>query len=110
MTTEPDHPEPDAVLHPAAGGKRPLSIINLMRRRWQVSLLSLVLVTVETVGYQVGPFLTKIGIDSGINSGISPTISVVVICGVVYIGSVFATMVVERNSDPCEPAGSRRRS
>src|SRR5580704_595395 len=62
VATEPEHPEPDArFAHRPPKGQRSLSIINLMRRRWQVSLLSLIFVTVETIGYQVGPFLTKIG-------------------------------------------------
>jgi ATP-binding cassette subfamily B protein len=117
VATEPDHGDPHVTFthRPERLGR--LSIFSLMRRRWQVALLSMVFVTIETVGYQVGPLLTKIGIDSGIGHTANkvvnghvvlgsngrpvavadPRLSIVVTCGVIYIASVFLTMYVERN-------------
>ncbi|HWD25492.1 MAG TPA: ABC transporter ATP-binding protein [Acidimicrobiales bacterium] len=114
--TEPTHPEPDATFHHRPDRRKRLSLWSLLRRQWKLTLLSTMFVTIEAVGYQVGPFLTKIGIDNGIAhtepklvdgkpvfSGgkevfvAHPRLSVVVICGVIYIVSVLLTMWVERS-------------
>ena len=49
--------------------------------RWRIALLSLIFLTIETVGFQTGPLLTQIGIDYGL-VGKEPHLDVVIACGV----------------------------
>jgi ATP-binding cassette subfamily B protein len=58
-------------------------------------LLSVIFLTVETIGFQTGPYLTQVGIDDGL-VGKHQHIDVVVICGLVYLFSVLVTVFVER--------------
>ena len=80
----------------------------MIKDRWRIALLSVVFLTIETVGFQTGPYLTQIGIDDGLSASTS-TSSVVVICGVVYLVSVLLTVFVER-AGSATPASSPRRS
>jgi ATP-binding cassette subfamily B protein len=63
--------------------------------RWQIALLSVIFLTIETIGFQTGPYLTQVGIDDGL-IGKHQHIDVVVICGLVYLFSVLVTVFVER--------------
>ena len=67
----------------------------MIKDRWQIALLSVIFLTIETVGFQTGPYLTQIGIDDGL-VGKHQHLDVIVICGVVYIVSVLLTVFVER--------------
>jgi ATP-binding cassette subfamily B protein len=109
VATEPEHGDPDVFFTHRPGRARRLTLSTLLRRRWELAAISTALITVETVGYQVGPLLTKIGIDNGIAHTATvirngkrvvvsqPRLSIVVICGLIYIASVLITMVVERS-------------
>jgi len=95
VDTEPDHGEPDAVFTQRATDKRVLSISQMVKDRWQIALLSVIFLTIETVGFQTGPYLTQIGIDDGL-VGAHRHLEVVVVCGLVYLVSVVLTVFVER--------------
>jgi ATP-binding cassette subfamily B protein len=91
---EPDHGEPAARYTPRNTDLRPLTLGRLMRRRWRLAVMALVLVALESVGFQTGPYLTQIGIDDGIakdNRG------VLVAAGLIYLLTVALTVMVERN-------------
>jgi ATP-binding cassette, subfamily B, bacterial len=94
IATEPQHPEPDARYTASNADRRRLTLGSLLRRRWQLSVTGLVLVALESVGYQTGPYLTQIGIDQGIARN---RISVVVATGVIYLVTVGITIAIERN-------------
>ena len=93
VASEPDHGEPDAVFTQRSTDLRPLTLMSMMRLRWKVAVVSLVLLTIETIGFQTGPYLTQIGIDHGIRAR---HLSVVIWVGVAYLLSVVITVYVER--------------
>ena len=95
VATEPDHGEPPAKFTHISNDTRPLTLRRMIVDRWQIALLSVVFLTVETVGFQTGPYLTQIGIDDGL-VGPHHHLSVVVVCGLVYLASVIITVFVER--------------
>jgi ATP-binding cassette, subfamily B, bacterial len=95
VQTEPDHGEPDAPFAQRPSDTRPLTLTRMIVDRWRIALASVVLLTVETVGFQTGPYLTQIGIDDGL-VGKHHHLDVVVICGLVYLLSVLLTVFVER--------------
>jgi ATP-binding cassette subfamily B protein len=93
LETEPEHPAPTAVFTRHTEDRRPLSLRLLIRHRWKLALVALLLVGLETLGYQTGPYLTQIGIDSGI---LKHSMTVVIGCGIIYLVIVGLTVVVER--------------
>jgi ATP-binding cassette, subfamily B, bacterial len=93
LKTEPEHPAPTAVFTRHNDDHRPLSLRLLIRNRWKLALVALILVGIETAGYQTGPYLTQIGIDSGI---LKHSMTVVIGCGIAYLVIVGLTVVVER--------------
>jgi ATP-binding cassette, subfamily B, bacterial len=95
VATEPDHGDPAAVFTQRATDARPLTLRRMITDRWQIALLSVIFLTIETIGFQTGPYLTQVGIDDGL-IGKHQHIDVVVICGLVYLFSVLVTVFVER--------------
>ena len=93
VETEPEHPAPTAAFTRHTEDRRPLSLRLLIRHRWKLALVALLLVGLETAGYQTGPYLTQIGIDSGI---LKHSMTVVIACGIAYLVIVGLTVVVER--------------
>jgi ATP-binding cassette subfamily B protein len=94
VATEPDHGEPAARYTPRNTDWRRLTLGLLLRRRWRFAIVALVLVALESVGYQTGPYLTQIGIDDGIAKGRT---AVLVATGLIYLLTVVLTVAVERN-------------
>lgn len=94
LATEPDHGEPAAAYTPRNTDRRSLTLGRLVRRRWRLAVVALVLVALESVGYQTGPYLTQIGIDDGIAKGRT---GVLVVTGLAYLLTVVLTVIVERN-------------
>jgi ATP-binding cassette subfamily B protein len=95
IETEPDHGEPGVVFTQRSPDNRSLTLTRMIMDRWRIALLSVVFLTIETVGFQTGPYLTQIGIDDGL-VGKHRHLDVVVICGVIYLVSVLLTVFVER--------------
>ncbi|HVB07087.1 MAG TPA: ABC transporter ATP-binding protein [Acidimicrobiales bacterium] len=93
VETEPDHGEPDAVFTARSTDRRILTLSRLIVDRWKLATAALIFLTIETIGFQTGPYLTKIGIDSGVHAG---HLHIVVECGVAYLASVLITVLVER--------------
>jgi ATP-binding cassette subfamily B protein len=94
LETEPEHPTPTVAFSRRNPERRRLSLFQLIRNRWQLALFGVLLATVEAAGYQSGPYLTQIGIDSGI---LRRSFAVVVATGIAYIVIVGLTVVVERS-------------
>jgi ATP-binding cassette, subfamily B, bacterial len=95
VATEPDHGEPDAIFTQRPSDTRPLTLRRMIGDRRHVALLSLVFLTLETIGFQTGPYLTQIGIDDGL-LGKEQHLNVVIACGLIYLSTVLLTVVVER--------------
>ena len=95
VATEPDHGEPGAVFTQRPTDTRTLTLSHMILDRWRVALLSLIFLTVETIGFQTGPYLTQIGIDDGL-VGKQQHLDVVIACGLIYLVTVLLTVVVER--------------
>jgi ATP-binding cassette subfamily B protein len=93
LGSEPDHPDPTAVFTPRNPDPLPLTLGRLVRNRWRLLVGALVLIALESVGYQTGPYLTQIGIDRGILKGSTP---VLVATGLIYLLTVALTVLVER--------------
>ncbi len=93
VASEPDHGEPEVVFSHRQEDRRILTLGRLLADRWRLALASLIFLTIETVGFQTGPYLTKIGIDAGVVKG---NLQVIIICGVAYLLSVLLTVFVER--------------
>jgi ATP-binding cassette subfamily B protein len=91
---EPDHGEPAARYSPRVTDHRALTLSRLIRRRWPLAVMALFLVTLESVGYQTGPYLTQIGIDDGI---VKDNRTVLVATGLIYLLTVAVTVAVERH-------------
>jgi ATP-binding cassette subfamily B protein len=67
LASEPDWPEPDDVTFTHRAVERPgVSLKRMVGAHRSTLILCSVLVIVETVSLQAGPFLTQIGIDRGI--------------------------------------------
>ncbi len=64
---------------------RPFTLSRFLAPHWPGLLLALLLVGLETVAMQMGPLLTKIGIDRGIDAG---RFDVVLIVSGAYLASV----------------------
>lgn len=98
IATEPEHPRPTAVYTPRNQDRGRLTLWSLVRARWSIAVWSLVFLTIETIGFQTGPYLTQIGIDDGIGTAAHPHhhLSVIVITGFVYLATVIVTVMVER--------------
>jgi ATP-binding cassette, subfamily B, bacterial len=98
LKTEPEHDDPEIAFSHQEPPHRRLTLMSLIKHQWRFGLLSLVFIAIETVGLQTGPFLTQIGIDSGLGTHPPKTAHawIVVWCGVAYILSVIATVIVER--------------
>lgn len=93
--TEPDHGEPDATFTQRSQDTRLLTLTSMIKDRWKIALWSVVFLTIETAGFQTGPYLTQIGIDKGL-LGKQKHLSIIVIVGVIYLVSVLLTVLVER--------------
>ena len=93
LGTEPEHPAPVARFTRRDPDRRPLTLGLLLRHRWQLALSALILVAIESTGYQTGPYLTQIGIDDGIARH---RVGVVVATGIIYLCTVAITVMVER--------------
>ncbi len=66
LETEPDHPEPNVHYSPVAPDRRPFTLRRFLRPQAGRLAVAVGLVVLETVTGQVGPLLTKIGIDRGV--------------------------------------------
>ena len=95
VATEPDHGEPNAVFTQRATDTRVLTLRRMILDRKRVALLSLIFLTVESIGFQTGPYLTQIGIDDGL-VGKEQHLDVVIACGLIYLVTVLLTVLVER--------------
>ncbi len=95
MATEPDHGEPDVVFTQRPTDTRVLTLRQMIMDRWHIALLSLIFLTVESIGFQTGPYLTQIGIDDGL-VGKEQHLDVVIACGLIYLVTVLLTVLVER--------------
>lgn len=92
---EPDHGEPDVVFTPLPTDTRVLTLRQMIMDRWRIALMSLIFLTIETIGFQTGPYLTQIGIDDGL-VGKHQHLDVVIACGIIYLVTVLLTVLVER--------------
>jgi ATP-binding cassette, subfamily B, bacterial len=95
MATEPGHGEPDAVFTQRPTDTRVLTLRRMIMDRWRIALLSLIFLTVESIGFQTGPYLTQIGIDDGL-VGKQQHLDVIIACGLIYLVTVLLTVLVER--------------
>ena len=95
VATEPDHGEPGVVFTQRPTDTRTLTLSHMILDRRRVALLSLIFLTVESIGFQTGPYLTQIGIDDGL-VGKEKHLDVVIACGLIYLVTVLLTVVVER--------------
>lgn len=93
LATEPEHPRPTARFDHRNPDTQRLTIMRLLLKRWRLAVTAIVLVALESVGYQTGPFLTQIGIDDGIAKH---RVGVLVATGVIYLLTVGLTVLVER--------------
>ena len=64
---EPEHEEPIIEFTRSQFDRRPFGLRSFLAPQWLALLGAFVLVIVETIALQAGPFVTKIAIDSGIN-------------------------------------------
>ena len=95
IAREPDYGDPGAVFTQRPADDRPLTLTRLVLGRWRVALAARLFITVETVGFQTGPFLTQIGIDDGL-TGQHRHLGIVVACGIAYLVSVALTVLAQR--------------
>lgn len=93
LADEPEHPEPDAVYHHRQPKRPPLNLRWLLFRQKKPLALALVLVILETVALQSGPYLTQLGIDHGIAQHNTKWL---VIPALAFLGTVFLTAVASR--------------
>jgi ATP-binding cassette subfamily B protein len=90
---EPDHTgEPPLFTHRNLD-HRPLNLRRMFAAHKKIVVVSGVMVAIEAVTLQAGPFLTQIGIDKGIDKGVSHhNWGIVVATGVAFILAVLATI------------------
>jgi ATP-binding cassette, subfamily B, bacterial len=93
VAKEPDHGEPDAVFTHQVTDRRRLTLWLLLRRHRAAVILAGVLVIIETLTLQAGPYLTQIGIDRGI---LVKNFGVVAWAAIAYFAAVVCGMAAER--------------
>ena len=93
VAKEPDHGEPDAVFTHQVTDRRRLTLWLLLRKHRAAVFLAGVLVIIETLTLQAGPYLTQIGIDRGI---LVNNFGVVVWAAIAYFAAVVCGMAAER--------------
>jgi ATP-binding cassette subfamily B protein len=94
LAVEPEHPEPDTEFHHIPPKRPPLSISWLLARQKKPLLFSLILVLLETVALQSGPYLTQLGIDRGI---VKHDTAWLIIPAILYLVTVFLTAIASRS-------------
>jgi ATP-binding cassette subfamily B protein len=94
LAIEPKHPEPDAVFHHRPPKRPPLSLRWLLVRQKKPLILAAMLVILETVALQSGPYLTQLGIDHGIAKHDTAWL---VIPALLFLVSVFLTALASRS-------------
>jgi ATP-binding cassette subfamily B protein len=90
---EPDHGTSDEVFSHRVLERRPLNLRQLMGPHAGLLVWAGVLVAIEAITLQLGPELTRIGIDRGIRPGDWPVVRTAGIC---FIVAVFATGLASR--------------
>src|SRR5579875_2273966 len=94
LAIEPKHPEPKTVFHHIPPKRPPLSLHWLLNRQKKPLIFSLILVTLETVALQSGPYLTQLGIDRGI---VKHDTWWLVVPALLYLVTVFLTAIASRS-------------
>lgn len=93
LANEPEHGESDATFDHQIRDHRPLTLRRLMAPNRRLLVIAGVLVAIEAITLQLGPELTRIGIDRGIVAG---SWDVVRNTGLLFIVAVFATALAGR--------------
>lgn len=88
LAEEPDHGRSDIAFTQREPDQRPLTLRRLMARHRPILAVAAVLVVVEALALQAGPFLTQVGIDQGIAEGRWP---VVLTTGLLFVVAVVLT-------------------
>ncbi len=85
LDAEPEHAEPDIHFEPREPDQRSLTLRTFLAAHRVGLLGAFALVVVETLSLQIGPLLTQIGIDDGVDAG---NTSVLVAVTVAYLVSI----------------------
>jgi ATP-binding cassette, subfamily B, bacterial len=85
---EPDHGDPGARFRHRPERTRPLTLVSLVRRHRSALILACLMLLVEAVLLQAGPYLIQIGIDHGI---VARNLTVLVLATVVFAATVVGT-------------------
>jgi ATP-binding cassette subfamily B protein len=93
VAKEPDHGEPGAVFTHQVTDRRRLTLWSLLRQHKAAVTLAGILVIIETLTLQAGPYLTQVGIDRGILAG---NFRVVAWVAGAYFATVLCGMTAER--------------
>jgi ATP-binding cassette subfamily B protein len=91
--SEPEHGGAPAPFSHRITDRRPLTLRRMFASHWGMVVVAAVLVAVEAVSLQAGPFLVKVGIDEGIRKDDWPMIAWV---GVASVLAVLVTIVASR--------------
>lgn len=90
LASEPEHPPVPFTFSQVVADWRPLTLVRFIGPHWLALLVSFVLVVLEILAQQIGPLLTKIGIDRGILAG---NMNVLLMVALAYVGSVAVNML-----------------
>src|SRR5205823_8173912 len=85
LATEPDHGEPDVTFTHQVTDRRPLTMRRMFAGHKSAVLLTALVVIIEVVSLQSGPYLTQLGIDKGI---LAHQLSALVAVGLSYLGLI----------------------
>jgi len=85
LASEPEHPEPTATFTHRIDDHHRLTMRRMFAGHLPAAVLCTVIVVIEVVSLQSGPFLTQVGIDKGI---VPHRLAVVIAIGVAYLGLV----------------------
>ncbi|HZN16116.1 MAG TPA: ABC transporter ATP-binding protein [Acidimicrobiales bacterium] len=93
LASEPEHPEESVVFSHVTPETQPFTLWRLLKPRWPVLLVGILLVTVESVTLQGGPLFTRWAIDKGV---IARNTGWVVAMGLLYLAATLVNTVVSR--------------
>src|SRR5947207_832641 len=85
LVREPDHGEPDIVFSHQVTDRRPLTMRRMLAAHLPAVWLCALIVVLEVVSLQSGPYLTQLGIDKGI---VNHHLSALVAVGMTYLGLI----------------------
>jgi ATP-binding cassette subfamily B protein len=93
LASEPEHPDEEVTFSHVLPDVPPFTLWRLLKPRWPILVVGMLLVTVESVTLQGGPLFTRWAIDKGV---IARNTGWVFVMGLLYLAATVLNTIVAR--------------